>query len=42
MNETYEVTYEVTVIYKGKVIKEATGEAAMAGGCVAVSPVAAG
>lgn len=29
------------VIYKGKVIKEATGEAAMAGGCVAVSPIAA-
>nr|WP_251072095.1 hypothetical protein [Streptomyces sp. ISL-43] len=28
------------VIYKGKVIKEATGEAAMAGGCVAVSPIA--
>ncbi|WP_327256865.1 MmpS family transport accessory protein [Streptomyces sp. NBC_01244] len=27
------------VIYKGKVIKEATGEAATAGGCVAVSPV---
>ncbi|MFJ7270966.1 hypothetical protein ACIQV3_30715 [Streptomyces sp. NPDC099050] len=27
------------VIYKGKVIKEATGEAAMAGGCVAVSPI---
>ncbi|WP_328302947.1 hypothetical protein OG389_34400 [Streptomyces sp. NBC_00435] len=29
------------VIYRGKVIKEATGEAATAGGCVAVSPVAA-
>ncbi|MCJ0874336.1 MmpS family transport accessory protein [Streptomyces sp. AP-93] len=29
------------VIYKGKVIKEATGEAATAGGCVAVSPVTA-
>ncbi|MFD5142748.1 hypothetical protein [Streptomyces sp. NPDC058401] len=28
------------VIYKGKVIKEAKGEAAMAGGCVAVSPIA--
>lgn len=27
------------VIYKGKVIKEATGEAATAGGCVAESPV---
>lgn len=27
------------VIYKGKVIKEATGEAATAGGCVAVSPI---
>ncbi|WP_407835490.1 hypothetical protein ACE1OC_02005 [Streptomyces sp. DSM 116496] len=29
------------VIYKGKVIKEATGEAATAGGCVAVSPITA-
>ncbi|MCX4782143.1 hypothetical protein [Streptomyces sp. NBC_01264] len=29
------------VIYKGKVIKEATGEAAVAGGCVAVSPITA-
>ncbi|MFF3209165.1 hypothetical protein ACFYYB_00755 [Streptomyces sp. NPDC002886] len=27
------------VIYKGKVIKEAKGEAAMAGGCVTVSPI---
>ncbi|MEU7701690.1 hypothetical protein ACF064_11520 [Streptomyces sp. NPDC015492] len=27
------------VIYQGKVIKEAKAEAAMAGGCVAVSPV---
>lgn len=27
------------VIYQGKVIKEAEGEKAMAGGCVAVSPV---
>ncbi|MFE2555346.1 hypothetical protein OG361_24575 [Streptomyces sp. NBC_00090] len=27
------------VIYQGKVIKEAKGEQAMAGGCVAVSPV---
>ncbi|MFD6888843.1 hypothetical protein [Streptomyces sp. NPDC059957] len=29
------------VIYKGKVIKEAKGEAATAGGCVAVSPITA-
>ncbi|MFF8607504.1 hypothetical protein ACF06X_16340 [Streptomyces sp. NPDC015346] len=28
------------VIHKGKVLKEAKGEQAMAGGCVAVSPVA--
>ncbi|CAM5661341.1 hypothetical protein SAVIM338S_06781 [Streptomyces avidinii] len=28
------------VIYRGKVIKEAAGEAATAGGCVAVSPIA--
>ncbi|MFE5487728.1 hypothetical protein [Streptomyces sp. NPDC056527] len=28
------------VIHKGKVIKEAKGEQAMAGGCVAVSPIA--
>ncbi|AWZ05765.1 MULTISPECIES: MmpS family transport accessory protein [unclassified Streptomyces] len=28
------------VVHQGKVIKEAAGEAAMAGGCVAVSPVA--
>ncbi|MFD5771029.1 MmpS family transport accessory protein [Streptomyces sp. NPDC127049] len=27
------------VVYQGKVLKEAKGEAAMAGGCVAVSPV---
>ncbi|MFE6227209.1 MULTISPECIES: hypothetical protein [unclassified Streptomyces] len=27
------------VVYEGKVIKEAKGEQAMAGGCVAVSPV---
>ncbi|MFH8838958.1 hypothetical protein [Streptomyces sp. NPDC017868] len=27
------------VVYQGKVIKEAKGEQAMAGGCVAVSPV---
>ncbi|MFD8015382.1 hypothetical protein [Streptomyces sp. NPDC058955] len=27
------------VVYQGKVIKEAKGELAMAGGCVAVSPV---
>ncbi|ALO10520.1 hypothetical protein AQF52_4926 [Streptomyces venezuelae] len=27
------------IIYQGKVIKEAEGEKAMAGGCVAVSPV---
>ncbi|MFE7553162.1 MmpS family transport accessory protein [Streptomyces gardneri] len=27
------------IIYQGKVIKEAEGEQAMAGGCVAVSPV---
>ncbi|MEU3605226.1 hypothetical protein AB0E83_07170 [Streptomyces sp. NPDC035033] len=27
------------VVYQGKVIKEAEGEQAMAGGCVAVSPV---
>ncbi|MCX5392674.1 hypothetical protein ABZY68_33625 [Streptomyces sp. NPDC006482] len=27
------------VIYQGKVIKEAKGEQAMAGGCVAVSPI---
>lgn len=30
------------VIYQGKVIKEAAGEAATAGGCVAVSPIAGG
>ncbi|MGW1772744.1 hypothetical protein [Streptomyces sp. NPDC002104] len=29
------------VIHQGKVIKEATGEAAAAGGCVAVSPITA-
>lgn len=29
------------VLYEGKVIKEATGEAATAGGCVAVSPITA-
>ncbi|MGR8008823.1 hypothetical protein [Streptomyces hypolithicus] len=28
------------VVYKGKTIKEATGEKAMSGGCVAVSPIA--
>ncbi|MGW6706798.1 MmpS family transport accessory protein [Streptomyces sp. NPDC054956] len=28
------------IVYQGKVIKEATGETATAGGCVAVSPIA--
>ncbi|MFE4635364.1 hypothetical protein ACFRJ1_18600 [Streptomyces sp. NPDC056773] len=38
VDNTAELTCKV--IYKGKVIKEATGESATAGGCVTASPIA--